>query len=456
LRHLTLRHFTRRYLASRDRAVRHLTRFYSLVVLTLCLGVVASTGAGADQPPATPEDRIDVFELAGLLDPVNADALERRLDAAESDGSLALVLQVNSRGSVVSDARIEELRTVIRESTVPVTMWIGPAGSTAAEGAAELALDMDLIGISPGSSLGDLGPEHREQYPTMADDRVGVDGARAAGLPVSDAAILGDFLLALEDEGITPVITEVVTGDDGVPRRQPVVQIRFSQLPLFQQLLHTVASPPVAYLLLLAGLILIVLEFFTGGIGLAAATGAVCVLLSGYGLWTLDTRAVGVALLVAAFCAFAVDVQTGVPRFWSAVGAVSLTAGTFLLYDGHDLSWLTQLIGIVLTLLLMVTGIPSLVRTRYSTTTLGREWMVGEMATAITDVEPEGVVDVRGGRWKASTNRLTPIAAGDRVRVVAIEGVVLEVEPETGGAIDYREMRRSRRARAESGDAAPE
>jgi membrane-bound serine protease (ClpP class) len=161
-------------------------------------------------------------------------------------------------------------------------------------------------------------------------------------------------------------------------------------------------------------------------------------------------------LLAAAFGAFAVDVQTGVPRFWSAVGAITLTAGTFLLYDGHDLSWLTQLIGIVLTVLLMVSGIPSLVRTRYSTTTLGREWMVGEMATAVTAVEPEGVVDVRGGRWKATTNRLTPIAAGDRVRVVAIEGVVLEVEPETGGAVDYREMRRSRVIRAESGDAPSE
>jgi membrane-bound serine protease (ClpP class) len=426
------------------------------VVVVLCLGVAASGAAGAEQPPATPDDRIDVFELAGLLDPVNADALERRLDAAERDGSLALVLQVNSPGSVVDGSRIEELRTRIRESSVPVTMWIGPAGSTAAEGTAELALDMDLVGISPGSTLGDLGDEYRQQYPTMADDRVGVDEARAAGLPVTDSAILGDFLLALEDEGITPVITEVVTGDDGVPRRQPVVQVRFSQLPLLQQVLHTVASPPVAYLLLLAGLLLIVLEFFTGGIGLAAATGAACVLLSGYGLWTLDTRAVGVVLLAAAFGAFAVDVQTGVPRFWSAVGAISLAAGTFLLYDGHDLSWLTQLIGIVLTVLLMVSGIPSLVRTRYSTTTLGREWMVGEMATAVTAVEPEGVVDVRGGRWKATTNRLTPIAAGDRVRVVAIEGVVLEVEPETGGAVDYREMRRSRVIRAESGDAPSE
>jgi membrane-bound serine protease (ClpP class) len=40
-------------------------------------------------------------------------------------------------------------------------------------------------------------------------------------------------------------------------------------------------------------------------------------------------------------------------------------------------------------------------------------------------------------------NRTTPILAGDRVRVVAIEGLWLEVEPEEGGARDYRDMRPS-------------
>lgn len=177
---------------------------------------------------------------------------------------------------------------------------------------------------------------------------------------------------------------------------------------------------------------------------MAAVSGAVCVVLAGYGLGVLDTRPIGVILLVAAFLAFAVDVQTGVPRLWSAIGAVMLAVGTFTLYASHSLSWLHRGVGIVLTLLLVLTGLPSLVRTRYSTTTLGREWMIGELGSAVTAIGPEGVVDVRGGHWKATTNRLTPIAAGEPARVVAIEGVILEVEPEEGGAVDYRQMRRRR------------
>jgi membrane-bound serine protease (ClpP class) len=45
---------------------------------------------------------------------------------------------------------------------------------------------------------------------------------------------------------------------------------------------------------------------------------------------------------------------------------------------------------------------------------------------------------VRDALWRARTNRATPIRAGDSVRVVSVEGIVLEVEPEQGGARDYR------------------
>ena len=59
-------------------------------------------------------------------------------------------------------------------------------------------------------------------------------------------------------------------------------------------------------------------------------------------------------------------------------------------------------------------------------------------------IKREGVVTIDGAPWKARGNRTTPIAKGDPVRVVAIEGLYLEIEPEEGGARDYREMRGKR------------
>jgi membrane-bound serine protease (ClpP class) len=81
---------------------------------------------------------------------------------------------------------------------------------------------------------------------------------------------------------------------------------------------------------------------------------------------------------------------------------------------------------------------PAMVRARFSTPTIGRQSMIGEMGTALAAIEPEGTVEVRGAPWRARTNRATPIASGANVRVVAIDGLLLEVEPETGGARDAR------------------
>ena len=94
--------------------------------------------------------------------------------------------------------------------------------------------------------------------------------------------------------------------------------------------------------------------------------------------------------------------------------------------------------GIALT---FVSGMPSMTRTRFATPTVGREKLIGEIGPAVSDISPEGSVKILGARWKARTNRATPIKSGENARVVAIDGVVLEVEPESGGARDYRERR---------------
>ena len=67
--------------------------------------------------------------------------------------------------------------------------------------------------------------------------------------------------------------------------------------------------------------------------------------------------------------------------------------------------------------------------------------MIGKVGTAIGAISPEGVAQVGDAKWRARTNRATPIAAGNDLRVVAIDGVTLEVEPMEGAARDYRERR---------------
>lgn len=393
--------------------------------------------------------KLAVVTVSGLLDPVLARFVERSLDRAEEADAAWLVLQVNSRGTVVSDARVAELVERVRTSEVPVAVWVGPSGTRATEGVAQLAAVACQVGVAPGSRLGDLGdpvvdperfqPPFRRALERLEGGTVDATAARDLGLAERSAPVLGSFLIELEG-----VETKVVTGDGGRSQRTvagdsiPV----FSKLPISEQLLHTVASPAVAYLLVLAGLSLIVFELYTAGVGVAGVVGAGCTILGGYGLAALPARGWAVALLVATVVAYAVDVQTGVPRVWTGVGTAALVVGSLLLYeDGLQLSWITLLVGIGGMLLFVIGAMPAIVRTRFSTPTIGRGWMIGEEGEAVTSVDPEGVVSVRGASWRARTNRATPVPAGAGVRVVEVDGLLLEVEPLEGAAKDHRERR---------------
>jgi membrane-bound serine protease (ClpP class) len=242
-------------------------------------------------------------------------------------------------------------------------------------------------------------------------------------------------------DGPLDTVTERVTEDGTVQREATTV--RFSKLSLIDQIMHTVASPAVTYLLLLAGLALLIFEFFTAGVGVAGVVGAGCVVLAATGLAALPARGWAVGVLLVAMLAFAIDVQVGIPRFWTGVGIVLTVIGSFFLFEslpGTTLrpSWITLLAGIGGTALAFVVGMPSMVRTRFATPTIGREWMIGSIGEAVERVDPDGVVSVGDARWRARTNRATPVDAGEPVRVVAIDGVTLEVEPLEGAARDYR------------------
>ncbi len=397
------------------------------VLLGLALLVLAAPAAGAR--PAARHDaevpRVLVIKVSGLLDPVLVDFVSRSIDEAEGQNAVALTLQLNSGGATVADGEIEALTRQMREADVPVAVWVGPSGSKALDEAADLVAAAADSGMAPGTRV--TGPDGE----TLDDEE-----AVAAGVVDRAAPTIGLFNVELEG-----FESRVVDGDDGRPTREPVTPTVFSQLPLASQLMHTVASPAVAYLLFVIGMALILFEFFTAGVGVAGVVGAVFFVLGGYGLSVLPTEPWAVGLLVLSMLAFGVDIQTGVPRFWTVVAMVAYVLGTLTLYDGQSLSWITLGVSFAGIAVAMIAGMPAMVRTRFATPTIGREWMIGEEGEAVADVDPEGTVRVRDALWRARVNRATPIDAGQPVRVVGIAGMILEVEPEEGAARDYRERR---------------
>jgi membrane-bound serine protease (ClpP class) len=402
---------------------------------------------------------VDVLQISGLLDHIVADEIEKAIARAENGDAQALILQINSKASVIGRDAMKDLYTEIRDAEVPIAIWVGPSGARATGLLAQLLSAADATGMAPGARIGKTG------VPLFDDVSFGdaTDLLRTETLGFQDARRQGALKLEISDEG-APTIRNMVFALDGLTLdgveldtavetlnddgsvSNDITTVRFQKLGLVAQMFHTAASPPVAYLFLIIGLALLVFEFFTAGIGVAGVVGAVCLLLGFYGLGELPDRSWALGLVIFSMVAFSIDVQVGIPRFWTGVGLTSFIVGSWFLFptiDQHNLrpSWLTLLVGISGIALTFFSGMPSMTRTRFATPTVGREKLIGEVGRAVTDISPEGSVEIGSARWKARTNRATPVKAGESARVVAIDGVVLEVEPESGGARDYRERR---------------
>jgi membrane-bound serine protease (ClpP class) len=403
-----------------------------LPIALVCLGALLATwSGGAPASAQAQQGHVDVIEVRGMIDAVVVDFVGDALRSAERGGAELLVLQVDSSEGVADDGDVQRLVRAIATARVPVVSWVGGSGSPRAYGDAfRLVNATDVVGVAPGARLGLRKP--------------GVSGleAQRRGIADVDAPTLRNLVFAVDGERIDGQVVDtarVVRTPGEPPRRELTVGVRFAKPGLVPRLLHAVTSPSLAYLLFVAGLLLIVFEFFTAGIGLAAGTAVVALALSGYGLASLPTRPWSLALVAAGVLGFAIDLQAGAPRTWTVLGTIALAIGSVRLYgDGISLPLWVMAAVIAATALAMVSGMPAMVRARFSTPTIGRESMVGDLGIAIDAVAPEGRVEVRGAPWRARTNRATPIEAGDRVRVVGIDGLLLEVEPEEGGAKDYR------------------
>ncbi len=427
------------------------------ITLLLLVGPLSLVAGAQDDPASDPAFAnagfVEIVEVSGLLDDVLTDAIESAIIGANVDGARAVVLQVNSIQAVITDERLNELAAVIVESPVPVSAWVGPSGSRAAGKVAQIVGVTDTVGVAIGAKLGptgtqvldpaqfgevwganqqllestDLTWEQAIDAGIVACDIVEVD---ELGNPLTpeDAlarcanATLGDFLVSLDT-----FESRVIDTEDG-PRLQPLTAVRFRGLSVLDQLMHTVASPPVAYLMLVIGLALLVFEFYSIGIGIAGAIGAVFLALGGYGIAVLPIRTWALVFVVVSMLAFCIDVQAAVPRAWTHIGMVLFVVGTVFLYPEDDvsMSWIPMVVAVVGMGIVMYRGMQLMVRGRFSTTAVPRDFLIDETAIVV-DVGTDGMgtLEVRGAPWRGQG--LDRFEVGDEVVVSGVDGLILEV-----------------------------
>ena len=438
--------------------------FALLTLLSVALSWAAAAGATGEvhlPPPGhteaaqSPEPLMEVVQVQGAIDPVVADLIKSSIGRAQTNGASVVILQIDSRGALDTDPA--ELIDFVRRSRVPIATWVGPGKASAQGAAAGLVAWSSFSAASPSARLGPIEPprldgkravltSHDDLPPQPIPTRLsGLQDRQVTGKAAADAghidavaATLGDLIIGLNGKEVRTAAGAVrlttarqVDTKEG-PRQTADQPVRFLKPGTFQSVQHSLTSPSVVFLLLIVGLSLMVFEFFTVGVGLAGATGAAAVIGALYGGSHLPVNWWALGLLVVSTFGFAVDVQAGHQGFWTGVGVIGLLAGALKLFGGSSALdvplWLVVLI-FVGQIVFMLGGMTVAVRNRFSIPTVGRDSMIGELGEARTELNPDGVVTVRGAPWRARTHRGRPVSPGGAVRVVAVDRLVLEVEP---------------------------
>ncbi len=394
------------------------------------LGVAPATAQEFQAGPVV------VADVRGPLDQRGIDFLA---DAVRTEDAQLVVFKVDNVG--VASGAIDELRLVIDTSATPVVAWVGPDGAVAYGEVAQLLDHMAVVGAAPGARIGYL--------PQPETDRAQLSRLNGAEVVIEDPTSLesvsiveptiGQFIAALDGMDVTTklgnVTLETATEaklDDGTPVTVSSVEIRFLKPTLLSRFLRLGVRPDAAFFFLLAGLAVAAFEFYAAGAGIAAAAAALALFLAGYGFATLPMNWWAVVMAVLGVGLYTWDFQRHELGVRSIAGTVLMIWGGLAFVGGPaqiGTNWWAVLLAVAGIMLFYLFAMTTIVRSRFGTPTIGREYLVGSRGVAETMLEPDGVVVIDGARWRARTHRADAIAPGSPIEVLAVEGITLQVSP---------------------------
>ena len=416
------------------------------------LGTFA-TPLAAKTPPAT----IELVAVEGaihndlvefMLETIDDAARSRSADNVTQGRVELLILMIDSPGVVADSELFDELAAVVSDPPLPLGIWVGPAPAVAYGGAAQLVSLAPIRSAAPGVTIG-------RWLPTIVGEDGGalLDGAYAAGSDVvevdgpvpglidlssADTAsprqllqLLDGFSLAVGGETVELVTTRPFVDEDG-EEGVTVLETVLRRPGLWTQLVGLATRPEVAFFFLMAGLTIAVFEFYAVGPAVAAVVAALSLALGAFGPAALPLRWWAAALMLGGVGLLAFSYQRGGVVLVSSAGMAGVALSGLYLFDGGGqitLSWLGWALTVAAVAFFFLLAMPTVARVRFSAPALGREELIGKMGHAVTPLDPDGVVEVDGGKWQATSHRAAGLDRGDSIRVTGVEGATLEVSP---------------------------
>ena len=424
-------------------------RWRSLPLLVLAfgwLGLVPASGV-AQSSPTVLAARVD-----GAITPVIADYLADGVRQAERDGHEAFLVEIDTPGGL--DTSMRKIVRTFFEADLPVVVYVAPSGARAASAGALITFSAHVAAMAPGTTIGAATPVDLQGG--EISDKIINDAAAFAESVAAQRGRDTDFAIDTVREGraatadeahevgavdvIAPDRAALLAALDGrtvmldaattVTLRAldaAVVDYDFGRL---RQLLQLIADPNLAFLFLSVGTLAVIYELASPGAGFGGIVGSILLILGFFALSVLPVNVAGIALLVLAAALFVAELFTPGVGVFAAGGVVALVlAGFFMFQESVGVSpavlWPTAAIvggGALLAGRLAW-------RARRAPSVSGRELLIGhETVIRRTVDDTGGQVLVEGGWWTARS-RGELLREGETVRVVALEGLTLIVEP---------------------------
>ncbi len=417
-----------------------------VAALVLEVGVPSGVAAPSNSPP-----RVLVAALDDDINPVSQHYLQDQVRRAQDGGYDALVVELDTPGGLGTSMRA--IVKAFLASTVPVVVYVSPAGSSADSAGAVIGEAADVLAMTPQTNIGSSTPIttngtdfSRDLRRKVVNDAAAYvselarehgRNARAAEAMVRDAANFGareadaKNVVDLVAPTLPVLLNKIdgrVTQPKGLTLATAGATVDHVEMSFWQRALDTLIDPNIIALMLSLGVIGIVVELWNPGLVLPGTVGAISLLVGLYGLQVLPVSAAGVLMLVLSAGLFVTDALVTAHGALTLAGAVTFVIGALMLFDpagpAYQVSlWTALAIAGTLVLLLGV-ALSRITRARRNPVEVGVGLLVGEEA----EVQRDGLVAVNGELWQARRLDGGPLPRGDRVTIEAVgEDLVLVV-----------------------------
>ncbi|MEE4113410.1 MAG: nodulation protein NfeD [Desulfobacteraceae bacterium] len=425
--------------------MRNRSIIFSLFAVWLLLLSIPQADAGSAP--------VYLVRISGAISPGNADFLDSAIHRANAEGAGCLIVMLDTPGGLAESMR--KMVMAIYESRIPVVVYVAPSGARAASAGVMITMAADVAAMAPGTHIGAAHPVNaggKDLDKTMAEkitnDMVAfvksIAEKRERNIEWAEKAVR-ESVSVTESEALEKKIIDLVARDlddlvvqinglaikgKGPVDIDPDTRVWIAE-SLRTRILKALSDPNIAYILMMIGLAGLYFELSHPGVVLPGVIGSIALILAFYSFQTLPVNIAGVLLILLALIFFIMEMKIASYGLLSVAGIICLLLGSVMLFDRAGgqigISWtvLVPTISLVGGFFVVIAGLVFRSRTRRPMT--GESGLIGETGVVKTPLTPTGRIQVHGELWFARCR--TPLAAGKRVRVTAVDGLTLEVEP---------------------------